>query len=223
MPAYQTDETGMAEQQGVVIQDLAVRAKAEAQAYSLLNPYLSDYQKVIIETWYHLPIDGFIYSYILFKALEVVTTKPVILAIIVSLVIGWLTTITTNESVYKTLIPIYVLIKNTFVQLAVIAITAATGTITWGSAVALVVLAFTGLANPGRQLADTWAGHIDPRVHPKYVAAKVILNNKPTLAFENYLSQAEIDIKMSKAYADGRKMISCIMFAILLAVVFVWK
>ena len=67
---YNIDETGMAIPKGGIRKEaLDVRALAEAQLYSPLNPYLDDKQKNICEVWYNLPTASFILSFIVFSSL----------------------------------------------------------------------------------------------------------------------------------------------------------
>lgn len=226
MPSYQVDEYGLSVGPdgkplgGLRPDAVSMRAYTEAQAYSLLNPYLDQRQKAIIEVWYQLPMEVFFYGYLIFSAIANDTTlgtKPVFLAIYASLLAGWLSTFL-KESTLHALMPFFALANNTIVQIALIGIACSSGIVGWWSGIALMLIAFTGAVNPGAQLASAWAAAKHPRINPKYGAAKEIFGISE-FAFEQYL---EGNAAQDEAAAKGKTVLCWLSLVLLIAAAVIW-
>ena len=188
---YETDETGMPFPKGGLKKDAyEVRALTEAWNYTPLNPYLNDRQKNICEVSYNLPSSAFIYSFIFFSWLSLDFLRPVILAIYVSLIFGWLLTVL-NQKILGYLIPFnYFIFANPFLLPFIIALTLFSGHINWKSAIFLIPLSFTFLFAPGRFICDNIARNYFPQLNPRYGFAKKLFNIE--FPFEKYLPKNKI-------------------------------
>jgi hypothetical protein len=226
MASYFTDEYGLSVDSngdvpgGLKKDALDTRAKVEAEIYSLLNPYLDQRQKALVEVWYQLPMGAFTYAYLIASFVSSdIAMRPVFVAIYASLFVGWLTTILANEKFLQFILPIDVVVTNSFLVFALIGIFAFTAIISWWSALGLAILSLTGLPNAGMQLADMWACTSYPTMNPKYAAAKKIFDI-PEFAFEKYFSENHIhESKLSK---KGKKGMSLISLALLIGATFLW-
>ncbi|MCP9889029.1 hypothetical protein KBY96_13970 [Cyanobium sp. ATX 6A2] len=205
---------------------LSARAKVEALYYSLLNPYLSDRQKAVLEVWFQLPVVVFTYGYLAFSIVsDALPVKPVFCAIYLSLIAGWLMTAAANEATLEPLVPVLAVANNAIVSFGLIILVALTGNITWYSAAGLGVISMTGLPNAGMQLAGTWATNKYPRLNPKYGAAKEIFRREGSpleFAFERYLDSSGEDAGMDEASAKGKAILCWIYLALLTAATVLW-
>lgn len=231
MPAYPTDSTGMAVNfegkppAGLRADALVARATIEARNYSLLNPYLSDRQKAIVEVWYQLPIVAFTYSCISVSNVPAfLPIRPVFCAIYFSLIVGWIVTVAANEVILEPLVPILAIGNNTLILFSLLLLVGFTGAISWPSAIGLAIVSITGVPNPGTQLATAWAVARYPRLNPKYGAAKIIFRNKggvPEFAFERYLEDGETKA-LDVAAAQGKTMLCWISLGLLIFATYLW-
>ena len=220
MAQYETDETGMSWPCGSIkAEALEVRALAESRNYSTLNPYLDQKQKVIVEAWFQLPTAAFCLSYLLFSWLAFDGIKPVFLAIYTSLFFGWLTTVMSKE-IIESIVLLVILADNSIFFLALCAISAFSGNITWLSAAAIAIIHFLGALNPGHGISFTWARNKHPEMNPKYGAAKHLFNIK--YPFEKYLSErSKLD---DRTAADGSILFKIISLILLVsATIFLGK
>ena len=226
MPSYQVDEYGLSigvdgkPPGGLKAEAVSARASVEAQVYSLLNPYLDQRQKAIVEVWYQLPMEAFFYSYLIFSAVDndvSLTIKPVFLAIYISLFFGWLTTFF-KESILQAIMPVFALAKNEIVQIFIMAIACFSGVVGWWSGIALIIIAFTGIADPGSQLATAWAAAKHPRMNPKYGAAKEIFGISE-FPFEQYL---EDNPTYDEAEAKGKSALCWVSLVLLVVASILW-
>ena len=171
---YDVDETGMSLPKGGIKKDaLEVRAFTEAMNYTPLNPYLNDRQKNISEVSYNFPSAIFIFSFIFFSWISLDFLTPVILAIYVSLFLGWLLTVL-DEKILGYLIPFnYFIFANPFLVPFITAITLFSGHMSWKSAIFLIPLSFTFLFAPGRFICDNFSRNYFPELNPRYAFAKI--------------------------------------------------
>ena len=221
MPSYQVDEYGLPVEAtgspvgGIHAGDLEARAKTEARAYSLLNPYLDDKQKAVVETWFQLPTVAFTYGFILFAFYKYnLPFKPVFGSIYVSIMVGWLTTAMTQEKLLRLALPVVACLNSLLFSLPVVIWAALSRHITPMSALAIEAISFTGLLVPGRFFADCWASGMYPRMHPKYAAAKVIFRIH-RFPFEQFLPEKDLDY--DQAAARGGRTI-CIVLTLALVI-----
>ena len=190
-PEYDVDETGMSIPRGGIKKDAyEVRAAIEAFNYTPLNPYLNDRQKNILEVYHNLPSSVFIYSFIFFSWVSLDFLNPVILAIYVSLIFGWLLTVV-NQKILGYLIPLnYFIFANPFFVPFITLISLFAGRISWKSAIFLVPLSFTFLFAPGRFICDNFSRNYFPELNPRYAFAKIKFGIK--FPFEEYLPKNKI-------------------------------
>ena len=211
---------------GIRADALDLRAHAEAQVYSLLNPYLSDGQKRVVEVWYQLPIIAFTYGYLAFSiASDTLPIKPVFCAIYLSLAVGWLTTVFANEAALRPFVPFLAIANNVIISYGMIILVASFGNISWFSAAGLAVVTMTGQPNAGMQLASAWAIKKYPKLSPKYGAAKVIFRKEGSpleFPYEKYLDSCGGAAQVSAAAAEGKALLSWIYLALLIAATVWW-
>lgn len=196
MPQCQADKTGMAVSAIFKAEAVEARAHAESQYYSLLNPYLNDIQKGIVEVWFQLPGLVFFYAFVAASLVKVgLPLKPAFVAIYASLAAGVLVTRVGYTGLMR-LLPVVSIVQNTPVILAATVITGATGIAQWGSAIGAFLVTVSPLS-PGGMYASAWAEGLHPRMINKYGAAKEIF--RMTYPFEKYLDQSE----PSKVFANN--------------------
>ena len=218
---YNIDETGMAIPKGGIRKEaLDVRALAEAQLYSPLNPYLDDKQKNICEVWYNLPTASFILSFIVFSSLSIGGIKPVFLAIYTSLVFGWFV-MTTNKKILASLIPVnYFLLSNPLIWIVLIAWVLFSGNISWMSALGVLFIHFTGLLTPGHIVCNNWARAQFPSLNPRYGSAKKLF--KIDFPFEKYFPQDKTQMSNDLASVRGYKVFAWISLFLLVFATVAW-
>lgn len=213
MPQYEIDETGMAVPTTFNAEATVARAHGEAQVYSLLNPYLTDNQKAIIEAWFQIP--GLVFYYIFIGSLLFkpdLLVKPVFLAIYASLIAGFAITRLSAGSLRGLII--CVSYANNFFILIGIGITAIiTKSASWGSALG-ALLVFLATVSPGNLYARCWAECRHPRMINKYGAAKEIFG--ATFPFEKYLDQSDGSKKMAQSQVMGQKLFALILVILLI-------
>ena len=98
---------------------------------------------------------------------------PVILAIYVSLFLGWLLTVL-DEKILGYLIPFnYFIFANPFVFPIISGFAIFSGSIDWKSLLGLIALFYSGLLAPGRFICDNFARNKYPNLSPRYSFAKI--------------------------------------------------
>ena len=216
---YNIDETGMAIPKGGIRKEaLDVRALAEAQLYSPLNPYLDDKQKNICEIWHTLPTFAFIFSFIIFSSFSIVEIKPVFLAIYTSLIFACMTT---NKNLLASLIPLnYFVLANPLIKIGILLWVLFSGNISWISALGLLLIDFTGLLIPGHFVTTTWALSNHPNLNPMYGSAKELF--KIEFPFEKYLPQSKALKSNNIASVRGQQLCCWISLFVLVFATVVW-
>ncbi len=213
-PQYKIDETGMAIPfEGINKNALDIRAIAQAQFYSPLNPYMNDKQKNICDIYDNLPTTAFVLSFILFSSFPIVEVKPVLIAIYFSLFFGWLVT-TLNKEILSTLIPInYFFFTNPLPVSGLVFLVLFSGNITWISALGLLAIEWSGIFVPGHSISYNVARAKYPRMHPRYGSAKDLF--KIEFPFEKYLPQDQSLINQDIYELTGNQILAWIQLFIL--------
>jgi len=220
MPSYKTDSTGMAVSQTFKAEATEVRAYAEAQVYSLLNPYLTDQQKAVVEVWFQMPGLIFFYGFIAAYWLKPhLLTRPVFAAIYLSLAAGIAVTKLGPKALHR-LIPFASVGQLLPLALGVLLLTVFTKGLPWGSALGLLAVLLSPL-NPGAMYASAWAVGRYPVMINKYAAAKRLFG--VVLPFEKYLDDSERARNEAKARIMGTKIFGLIQVIILVLATIKWS
>ena len=212
---YNVDETGMSLPKGGIKKDaLEVRAFTEAMNYTPLNPYLNDRQKNISEVSYNFPSAIFIFSFIFFSWISLDFLTPVILAIYVSLFLGWLLTVL-DEKILGYLIPFnYFIFANPFVFPIISGFAIFSGSIDWKSLLGLIALFYSGLLAPGRFICDNFARNKYPNLSPRYSFAKIKFGIE--FPFEKYLPKNKISNEDNLSSKIGYEFFSWVFLFVLI-------
>ncbi len=186
MPQYEIDEADMPSPiGGMTKQELHFHAYDVAQNYTFSNPYMDDRQKVIIEVWARLPINGFGLTYLLSSFIPI-GIKPVFVAIYVSLLLGWFVTLA-KESFLEKMLPWFNPIGNVLLFAGLTTVAFGIGNISLISAIGVIVCRLCGIFSAGDVISHTWAVSKYPLLNPRYGASKELFNIE--LPFEKNLSK----------------------------------
>ena len=218
-PEYDVDETGMSIPRGGIKKDaIGFRAVLEATNYTPFNPYLNNKQKNICEICHNLPAASFVFSFLFFSWLSFEFLKPVVLAIYISLVFGWLVTVL-DEKILAKFITLNFFYNKYYITLCILGIAFINGIITWKSGIGLVVVYYSGLFVPGTNLFNNISRSKHPRLNPRYGAAKELF--KISFPFEKYLPDSPTMIADDIASARGSEIISwTLLFLLVFATAF---
>lgn len=198
MPQYKTDETGMAMPKSLKPEALGTRAFTESQVYSLLNPYLKDYEKSLVEVWYQLPGLVFFYVFLGCSVFDIgYPIRPVIISIYASLLAG-IGLMLSSKSLLKALLPITVVTNRLYVAVPILLASVYYGKVWWLNAVLVAFVALSPLA-PGVSITTAAAASAYPKLHEKYGIAKILFLKNYT--FEKYFDESHSALAKNRLIA----------------------